>query len=453
MHNIFQVIRNSLTIISLLILLPITSHAKSEKQEYDYNTLKMLDLFGYVFDQVKKEYVEEVQDKEIIESAINGMLTSLDPHSGYLNEKAFNEMKMQTKGEFGGLGIEVTMDNGLIKVISPIDDTPAFNAGIKTGDYIFAIDNEAVHGMSLPDAVEKMRGRAGTKIHLSILREGRSEPLELTLNRAVIKIKSVKSRVEGDIGYIRINTFSEQTANGVRLEFEKIKQQLGKNLKGLVLDLRNNPGGLLDQAVAVVDLFLDGGEIVSTRGRGEGSISRYNAHKGTIIGSLPTVILINGGSASASEIVAGALQDHKKAIIMGTKSFGKGSVQIVKALPPGHGAMRITNARYYTPSGRSIQAEGIMPDIIVEAGKLELAQPVKENKRLLSEANLKGHLKNKDKHKENEEEVTDNVKKDEKQPLSKSDEQAIYDKDYQLARAIDLIKGLHLFNNKKVKAN
>src|SRR6201984_1136381 len=333
-------------------------------------TYKQLNLFGEVFERVRAEYVDDVSDDTLVESAINGMLTSLDPHSNYLNTKNFNDMKVQTRGEFGGLGIEVSMESGLVKVVSPIDDTPAARAGLKPGDLITHLDGDPVQGMTLPEAVEKMRGLIGSEIKLTIRREGK-DPFDVKLTRATLKIQSVRSHLEGDnIAYIRITTFNEQTDVGLNNAMKNLKQQAGGKLLGVVLDLRNDPGGLLDQAVAVSDAFLEKGEIVSTRGRRSEDAQRYNARPGDIAAGLPVAVLINGGSASASEIVAGALQDHHRAILLGTKSFGKGSVQTIIPLP-GHGAMRLTTARYYTPSGRSIQAKGIDPDIVVEAAKIE----------------------------------------------------------------------------------
>src|SRR5262252_1616580 len=333
-------------------------------------TYKQLNLFGEVFERVRAEYVDDVSDDSLVESAINGMLTSLDPHSNYLNTKNFNDMKVQTRGEFGGLGIEVSMENGLVKVVSPIDDTPAARAGLKPGDLITHLDGDPVQGMTLPEAVEKMRGPVSSEIKLTIRREGK-DPFDVKLIRATVKIQSVRSHLEGDnIAYIRITTFNEQTDVGLNNAIKNLKQQAGGKLLGVVLDLRNDPGGLLDQAVAVADAFLEKGEIVSTRGRRSEDAQRYNARPGDIAAGLPVAVLINGGSASASEIVAGALQDHHRAILLGTKTFGKGSVQTIIPLP-GHGAMRLTTARYYTPSGRSIQAKGIDPDIVVEAAKIE----------------------------------------------------------------------------------
>ena len=393
-------------------------------------TYKQLNLFGEVFEKVRSEYVDEVADDTLVESAINGMLTSLDPHSNYLNTKNFNDMKVQTRGEFGGLGIEVSMENGLVKVVSPIDDTPAARAGLKPGDLITHLDGDAVQGMSLPEAVEKMRGPVNSEIKLTIRREGK-EPFDVKLTRATIRIQSVRSHLEGDnIGYIRITTFNEQTDVGLNNAMKNLKQQAGSKLIGVVLDLRNNPGGLLDQAVAVADAFLDKGEIVSTRGRRSEDAQRYNARPGDIAAGLPMAGLINGGSASASEIVAGALQDHHRAILLGTKSFGKGSVQTIIPLP-GHGAMRLTTARYYTPSGRSIQARGIDPDIVVEAAKIE--KPSDKGDKIAT--------------------ATDMKKEDTGEPpeLTSVDPTIMgTPADYQLARVVDMLRGIALFNGRVV---
>ena len=383
-------------------------------QENSYSeTYKQLNLFGDVFERTRSQYVEEVEDKTLVENAINGMLSSLDPHSGYLNEESFNEMRVNTKGEFGGLGIEVTMENGFVKVVSPIDDTPAFRAGVLAGDYIVEIDGETVMGMALSDAVDKMRGKVGSEIKLVIRRESEPEPIELTLTRDIIKIQSVRFHTEGNAGYIRITTFNQNTQPGLDKAIEEIKKELGTKLIGYVLDLRNNPGGLLDQAISVSDTFLDHGEIVSTRGRHESDTKRDNATSGDAADGLPMVVLINGGSASASEIVSGALQDHKRAILLGTKSFGKGSVQTVIPLP-GHGAMRLTTARYYTPSGRSIQATGIEPDILVEPAKIEALKITG-----ISESDLRGALANPDKEKEDASEK-DKPKEEPKKPEAKN---------------------------------
>jgi carboxyl-terminal processing protease len=329
------------------------------------DTYRLLTLFGDVFERVRAEYVDPVDDKDLIENSINGMLTGLDPHSSYMNPKAFRDMQVQTKGEFGGLGIEVTQDNGFIKVISPIDDTPASKAGIKAGDIITALDGKTVQGLSLQDAVDKMRGAPNSKITLTIKRENVDKPVEVSMLREVIHIQVVKQRMEPDnIGYLRLTQFTEQADAGLKQAVKALKQQAGGKLKALILDLRNNPGGLLDQAVAISGDFINQGEIVSTRARHTEDAQRWDAKGNDVIDGLPLVVLINGGSASSSEIVAGALQDHHRAVLLGTRSFGKGSVQTVIPLP-GNGAMRLTTARYYTPSGRSIQGQGIAPDVTV----------------------------------------------------------------------------------------
>ena len=334
-------------------------------------TYRLLTLFGDVFERIRAEYVEPVNDRELIENAINGMLTGLDPHSSYMNAKAFRDMQVQTRGEFGGLGLEVTQENGIIKVVSPIDDTPAARAGVKAGDLITMLDGQTVQGLTLTEAVDKMRGPSGSRIKLTIKRQGVDTPIELSMQREVIRVQVVRTRLEGgDIAYIRLTSFNEQTDPGLRRAVQKLKQDAGGSLKGIVLDLRNNPGGLLDQAVAVSDDMLDRGEIVSTRSRHPDESQRWNAKSGDVTEGLPVLVLINGGSASASEIVAGALQDHRRAVVLGTRSFGKGSVQTVMPLP-GNGAMRLTTARYYTPSGRSIQGLGIAPDIEVQASRTE----------------------------------------------------------------------------------
>src|SRR5437016_2204871 len=394
-------------------------------------TYKQLNLFGEVFERVRADYVDDVSDNSLVESAINGMLTSLDPHSNYLNTKNFNDMKVQTRGEFGGLGIEVSMENGLVKVVSPIDDTPAARAGLKPGDLITHLDGDPVQGMTLPEAVEKMRGPVSSEIKLTIRREGR-DPFDVKLTRATIKIQSIRSHLEGDnIGYIRVTTFNEQTDTGLNNAMKNLKQQAGNKLVGVVLDLRNNPGGLLDQAVAVSDAFLEKGEIVSTRGRRSEDAQRYNARAGDIAGGLPVVVLINGGSASASEIVAGALQDHHRAVLLGTRSFGKGSVQTIIPLP-GHGAMRLTTARYYTPSGRSIQAKGIDPDIVVEAAKIEKTAE-KGDAKVPTATDLKR-------------EDTDGAAEQSSVDPSIMGTPA----DYQLTRAVDMLRGIALFNGRLV---
>jgi len=350
---------------------------------------KQLDLFSDAFERVRADYVHPVEDSQLVTSAIQGMVSGLDPHSSYMDAKAFADMKIQTKGRFGGLGLEVTMEDGLVKVISPIDDTPAAKAGIKPGDFIAAIDGTPIQGMQLNDAVERMRGPAGSKITLTVLRSGAKKPFDVGLTRAIVQVDSVKFHREGDIGYVRLTAFNEETASGLERAIKQLKHQIGPGIKGYVLDLRNNPGGLLDQAVQVSDDFLNSGEVVSTRGRHPEDTARYDARTGDITENKPMVVLINAGTASASEIVAGALQDHKRATIEGMTSFGKGSVQTIIPLGPGGGALRLTTARYYTPSGRSIHASGIVPDIAVAESNDEQAASKLDR---ISEANLPGHL-------------------------------------------------------------
>ncbi len=433
--------------LAVALMLSPPAFAKSNSSE----TYKALNLFGDVFDRVRTQYVEEVSDEELIEAAIKGMLTSLDPHSSYLNPKNFQDMQVQTKGEFGGLGIEVTMEGGLVKVVSPIDDTPAFRAGLKSGDLISHIDGKAIQGLTLAEAVEKMRGKPDTDIEL-VVRRGEEAPFEVTLTRAIIKIQSVRSRLEGDIGYIRITSFSQQTESGLRKAFKKLTKESPKGrLTGVVLDLRNNPGGLLDQAIAVSNAFLERGEIVSTRGRDKDDAQRFNATSGDLTNGLPVVVLINGGSASASEIVAGALQDHSRALVMGTRSFGKGSVQTIQPIP-GHGAIRLTTARYYTPSGTSIQAEGISPDIEVKPAKIEVID-VSTRRR---ESDLRGALANpngktpaadEEKAEPKADTSADDAKPDDSDDAKAEDTQAPR-VDYQLSRALDLLRGLAIFTKK-----
>jgi carboxyl-terminal processing protease len=397
-----------------------------EAQSASSDTFRSLKLFGDVFERVRAEYVEEVSDERLIEAAIDGMLAALDPHSSYLNADKYRDMQVQTRGEFGGLGIEVTMENGLVKVVSPIDDTPAFRAGIAAGDLITHIDGEPVLGLTLSEAVEKMRGPVDSKIGLRLMREGREEPIEVSLSRAVIKISPVRARLEGDIAYVRLTTFNEQTGSMMLEQLEGLKKKSDGPLRGVVLDLRNNPGGLLDQAIAVADGFLDKGEIVSTRGRRPDSIQRYNARPGDVADGLPIVVLINGGSASASEIVAGALQDHRRAIIMGTPSFGKGSVQTIMPIS-GQGAIRLTTARYYTPAGTSIQAKGIEPDIEVHQANVELLDDTSGRR----EADLRRRLDN-----------------DQGSVELEANGETIDATDYQLARALDLLRGIALYEGR-----
>ncbi|HEY7977750.1 MAG TPA: S41 family peptidase [Rhizomicrobium sp.] len=353
----------------------------------DNSAYKQLDLFGDAFERVRANYVRPVSETELVNAAIEGMVSSLDPHSSYMDAKAYADMKIQTKGQFGGVGIEVTMEDGLVKVISPIDDTPAAKAGIKPGDYIAAIDSTPVQGLTLNDATDRMRGAPGSKVKLTVLRKGDKKPFDVALTRAVVHVATVKFRPEGDVGYIRLTQFNEEAAPGVERAVKSLQQQIGGNLKGYILDLRNNPGGLLDQAIDVSDDFLQGGPIVSTRGRHSEDNVKYAAHGGDITAGKPMIVLINAGTASASEIVAGALQDDKRAKVLGMTSFGKGSVQTIIPLSAGGGALRLTTARYYTPSGHSIQALGITPDIVVAQGD-ETAVKVAAQ----SEADLPGHL-------------------------------------------------------------
>jgi carboxyl-terminal processing protease len=413
----------------------------AQETAQDSSIYEQLDLFGDIFERIRAQYVEEVPTEELVTAAINGMLTSLDPHSSYLSAKDFEDMQVQTRGEFGGLGIEVTQEEGFIKVIAPMDGTPAAKAGILAGDFITHVNGESLQGMMLDDAVEKMRGPVGSEIIITVVREGATEPFDVSIIRDTIKLTAVKGRVVGNTVVLRVTTFNDQTTSGIREELAKGIAELGglDSLGGVVIDLRNNPGGLLSEAIDMSDAFLDKGEIVSTRGRDPGNGERYNAKSGDLIEGRPIVILINGGSASASEIVAGALQDHRRAIVVGTKSFGKGSVQTLIPLR-GDGAMRLTTSRYYTPSGRSIQALGISPDIVVnqpppkpadETAEDEPASAVQER----SEASLRGAIDN--------DSMTDEEKRLYEEELSRAEESAkLRDEDYQLAYAVDIIKGL-----------
>lgn len=427
-----------LTLLSLTIALSSVLYAQDARTAGDTSPedpYKYLKLFGDVFERVKVLYVDDMTDKELIEYAINGMLTGLDPHSAYLNDDGYDDMKVQTRGSFGGLGIEVTMENGFVKVVSPIDETPAAEAGVQPGDLITHLDGKPVMGLSLSEAVDKMRGKVGTTIELTIRREDNPEPVKVKIKRDIIKIKSVRHRIEGDVGYLRVTTFNQQTSPGLKDAIEEIKDELGDDLLGYVIDLRNNPGGLLTEAISVADMFLDKGEIVSTRGRQEEDTKRDIATAGDLAEGLPLVVLINGGSASASEIVAGALQDHRRAVLMGMPSFGKGSVQTIIPLPE-DGAMRLTTARYYTPSGRSIQAKGIVPDILVELARVENLQ----NGEGVKESDLQGALRN----------ATPNLFGDDEGEESEESKLQLSDEakeDYQLLRAIDLLRGVSLYNN------
>ena len=406
------------------------------------NVYEQLDLFGDIFERVRAQYVEEVDSAELIEAAINGMLTSLDPHSNYLAADDFDDMRVQTRGEFGGLGIEVTQEEGFIKVVSPMDDTPADAAGIEAGDFITHVDGESVLGLTLDQAVDKMRGPVGSEIIITVVRDGTTEPFDVSIIRDTIKLTAVRGRSVGNTVVLRVTTFNDQTFVGLEENLKEQVEALGgiDKVDGFVIDLRNNPGGLLTQAIEVSDAFLDQGEIVSTRGRNPQDGERYTARPGDLAEGKPVVVLVNGGSASASEIVAGALQDHRRAIVVGTKSFGKGSVQTVIPLRS-DGAMRLTTARYYTPSGRSIQALGVMPDIVVEqprrdpAAEATTEQPPSAANRATSEADLRGVLSN------------DSMTEDERALLeeerARAEETAkLRNEDYQLAYAVDIIRGL-----------
>ena len=409
------------------------------------NVYEQLDLFGDIFERIRAQYVEEVDTEELIEAAINGMLTSLDPHSSYLSPKDALKMRDQTRGEFGGLGIEVTQEEGFVKVVSPIDDTPASEAGIEAGDFITHVDGESLLGLTLDDAVELMRGPVGSEIIITVVREGETEPFDVSLIRDTIQLTAVRSRTVGNAVVMRVTTFNEQTYPKLKEGLEEQIAEAGgiDKISGIVIDLSNNPGGLLNQAIAVSDAFLEEGEIVSTRGRDSADSDRTNATPGDLAQGKPIVVLINGGSASASEIVAGALQDHHRAIVVGTKSFGKGSVQTIMPLR-GEGAMRLTTARYYTPSGRSIQAVGVSPDIVVAQPPVKPAdqeEDAAKNRPLRSEADLRGSLNN------------DSLSEDEIEQImadrAKADEAAaLREEDYQLAYAIDILKGLSALGNK-----
>jgi len=410
------------------LAIPNLTIAQSGKNDAVY---RQLGLFGDIFQRVRESYVDEVDEKDLVEAAINGMLTSLDPHSSFLNNDHFNDMQVQTKGKFGGLGIEITMEDGVIKIVSPIDETPAAKAGLRPEDLIIAVNDEPIRGMTLSDAVDRLRGQVGSNVTVTIKR-GAKDPFDVSLKRDTIKIRSVRAKMFDGIGYLRITTFSEQTTPGLTKEIEKMFREHGQDLKGFVLDLRNNPGGLLTEAISVSDAFLEKGEIVSTRGRHAENASRAYARPGDIANGLPLVVLINSGSASASEIVAGALKDHRRAVLLGTRSFGKGSVQTVIPVS-GNSAMRLTTARYYTPSGTSIQATGISPDIEVALARIETLDGGDTR-----EEDLKGAL--------------DNSKDGEAADAKKADVTPATDQskiDYQLARALDLIRGVSIFTDVK----
>ena len=421
----------SITLLFFTVLVNFTNLQANTKNKETY---QYLDLFGQIFDRVRSKYVDEVTDEELIEKAIDGMLTGLDPHSGYMDEDVWDEMQMDTRGKFGGLGIEITMEEGFIKVISPIEDTPAFKVGILAGDFIIQIDDTPVFGLTLSEAVDLMRGEKGEPITITISRNGK-EPFEVKIIRDIIKIQSVKHEIINNVGYLRITSFTEQTESGLIKSIKEVKKELSNNQVGFILDIRSNPGGLLTQSVKVSDIFLERGEIVSTRGREINDIDRYRAKKGDMINGQPLIVLINGGSASASEIVAGALQDHKRAVIVGTKSFGKGSVQTIIPFKKSNSekittGIRLTTARYYTPSGESIQGKGIEPDIVIEQGIFE-----SKEFNQLSESDLKDSLDNENKK----------IKDSENKEKNKKENQDRLKNDYQLSRAIDLIHGINIY--------
>ena len=430
------------TVAGAILTLQVAGPLIAQETERNENVYQQLDLFGDIFERIRSQYVEEVDSEQLIEAAINGMLTSLDPHSSYLPPEDFDDMQVQTRGEFGGLGIEVTQEEGFVKVVSPMDDTPADAAGIEAGDFITHVNGESVLGLTLDQAVEMMRGPVGSEIIITVVRDAVAEPFDVSIIRDTIKVTAVRSRVVGNTVVLRITTFNDQTTPGLEEQFRKSVEELGgiDNVDGFVIDLRNNPGGLLTEAISVSDAFLEKGEIVSTRGREAADGERFNATPGDLTEGKPIVLLINGGSASASEIVAGALQDHRRAIVVGTKSFGKGSVQSVVPLR-GDGAMRLTTARYYTPSGRSIQALGVMPDIVVTqpARPAEPAEGEEETsaaRQPTSEADLRGIISN------------DSMTEDERKLLEEERDRVeetakLRDEDYQLAYAVDILRGLN----------
>ncbi len=430
------------TVAGLIATTQIAGPLLAQEAENKAGVYEQLDLFGDIFERIRAQYVEEVETDELIEAAIDGMLTSLDPHSSYLSPDDAEQMRVQTRGEFGGLGIEVTQEEGFVKVVSPMDDTPADAAGIEAGDFITHVDGESILGLTLDKAVDLMRGPVGSEIVITVVREGEQEPFDVTIVRDTIKLTAVRARTEGTSVVLRVTTFNDQTYPNLKEGLEEQIEEAGgvENVNGVVLDLRNNPGGLLTQAIKVSDAFLNEGEIVSTRGRNPEDGERFNATPGDLTGGKPIVVLINGGSASASEIVAGALQDHHRAIVVGTKSFGKGSVQTVMPIR-GDGAMRLTTSRYYTPSGRSIQALGVSPDIIVEQPRNRPDEEDEDdaNARTRSEADLRGSLNN------------DSLSEDEIRQIEEDRAKAeataeLREEDYQLAYAIDILKGLSAFN-------
>jgi carboxyl-terminal processing protease len=419
----------------------------AQQNDSSSNVYEQLDLFGDIFERIRAQYVEEVETDTLIEAAINGMLTSLDPHSSYLSPEDAENMQVQTRGEFGGLGIEVTQEDGFVKVVSPMDGTPADQAGIEAGDFITHVDGESVLGLTLNDAVDLMRGPVGSEIVITVVREGRAEPFDVSIIRDTIELTAVRARTERDTVVLRVTTFNDNTFPNLESSLEEQVEKIGgmDNVDGFVLDLRNNPGGLLSQAIKVSDAFLEQGEIVSTRGREPQDGERFNASEGDLAEGKPIVVLINGGSASASEIVVGALQDHNRAIVVGTKSFGKGSVQTVMPLR-GNGAMRLTTARYYTPSGRSIQALGVSPDVVVPQPRRgeETAEEESDDtpRPGRSEADLRGRLSN------------DSLSEEEQRQMEEDEEKAdeaakLREEDYQLAYAIDILRGLSVMGRRE----
>ena len=435
--NKFILIALAGVISGALITTQLTDPLIAQETKRVKSTYENLDLFGDIFERIRSSYVEEIDEEKLIESAISGMLTSLDPHSSYMAPEDFSTMQVQTRGEFGGLGIEVTQENGFIKVVSPIDDTPADNAGIEAGDFITKVDGESTLGKTLDEAVDKMRGPVGSEIIITVVREGVEEPFDVSIIRDTIEIKAVKARSEGKTVVLRVSSFTSKTYPNLKESLEKEINAAGglEYINGVVVDLRNNPGGLLNQAIRVSDAFLESGEIVSTRGRGARDAERYNATPGDLTNGKPIVVLINGGSASASEIVAGALQDHHRAIIVGTKSFGKGSVQTIIPLSSDGAAMRLTTARYYTPSGRSIQSLGVSPDILVEQ-RIRSDEDSDEAKNFQRfEADLENSLSN--------DSLTDDERKFLEDERKKQEETAkMRNDDYQLSYALDVLKGL-----------
>ena len=433
------------TLTGVVVTTQVAAPLLAQEAAKTTNVYEQLDLFGDIFERIRSQYVEEVDEADLIEAAINGMLTSLDPHSSYLSPNDAADMRVQTRGEFGGLGIEVTQEDGFVKVVSPIDGTPADEAGVEAGDFITHVDNESVLGLTLDEAVDLMRGPVGSEIIITVVREGESEPFDLSIVRDTIKLTAVRTRTEQNTVVLRVTTFNDQTYKNLESGLKEQVDEAGgfDNIRGVILDLRNNPGGLLTQAIRVSDAFLEKGEIVSTRGRNPEDGDRFNATEGDLAEGKPIVVLINGGSASASEIVAGALKDHRRAIVVGTKSFGKGSVQTVMPLR-GDGAMRLTTARYYTPSGRSIQALGVSPDIVVEQPRrAPESEEDEENQRgFRSEADLRGSLNN------------DSLSEDEIRQIEEDNARAeeaakLREDDYQLAYAIDILKGLTALNGEE----